>query len=109
MLPADSPAAAEQSRTIITDPRVRHFYDPERRAGEAVARSLGATAGKVAWDIYLFYAAGSAWLTAPPLPVCWAHQLTGSDWADAAHYHSGEDLLVALRESMLRITETGGG
>ena len=30
------------------DSRVRHFYDPERRVGRAIAQSLGAEAGQAA-------------------------------------------------------------
>jgi hypothetical protein len=74
---------------------VRHFHDPHRRVGAAVAASLGA-AGKVAWDIYLFYPPGSGRQNGPPTPTSWAHQLKGSSWADPANYYQGEDLVQQL-------------
>jgi hypothetical protein len=78
------------------DPRVRHFYDPQQRAGKAVARSLGAEEGAVAWDIYLFYKPGSQWMEHPPLPDNWLHQLTGARWAGFTYYRRGDDLMQEL-------------
>ena len=57
MLPADNSDTAKQSALIVDDDRARHFYDPKRRVGLAVALSLGEP-DMIAWDIYLFYAAG---------------------------------------------------
>jgi hypothetical protein len=58
MLPDDTEAGTGESARIIDDPRVRHFHDPAKRSGRAVAASLG-WKDYVAWDIYLFYEAGS--------------------------------------------------
>ena len=91
MLPPDDLAAARCLAATIRDPRVQHFHDPCRRAGSAIAASLGAP-GKTAWDIYLFYPAGPGWQAGPPPPLAWAHQLKDSGWADPALYHRGGDL-----------------
>jgi len=99
MLPLDSLVAARCMAVEIVDPRVQHFHDPRRRAGAAVAASLGAT-GKMAWDIYLFYPAGVGWQDGLPPPVAWAHQLQDSAWADASHYHRGADLVRELEIAM---------
>lgn len=93
-------AAKRAAAEILPDPRVHHFYDPEKRVGEAIARSLGGEEGKVAWDIYLFYKAGSEWAENPPTPIAWMHQLTDSSWADHVHYHSGDDMVDALYKTM---------
>jgi hypothetical protein len=82
----------------MPDARVQHFHDPNRRAGRAVAASLGGT-GKVAWDVYLFYDPGLEWGEGLPAPTRWAHQLD-ADWADRAHHYTGRDLVDALREAM---------
>lgn len=103
MLPLDSQVTAETSARIIHDPRARHFHDPEKQAGKAVASSLGGQ-DKVAWDIYLFYAPGSEWGSNPPAPIGWAHQLEGSNWADSTHYRTGDDLVNELRKIMERLT-----
>jgi hypothetical protein len=102
MLENDSPAAAEKSAQIIVDPRVRHFHDPERRAGRAIAQALGGQ-DDIAWDIYLFYPKGSEWLDRPPMPITWMHQLMPSNWADAAHQHCGGDLAAQLCDFMIRL------
>ena len=105
MLPADSAITAKLSARIIRDPRARHFYDPDHLAGKAIAEGLGGK-DKVAWDIYLFYAAGGEWGECPPAPTDWAHQLTGSAWADDTHHHSGDALFKELHRIMQRLRQT---
>lgn len=104
MLRGDTEAAAKRSARSIDDPRIRHFYDPEKRAGKAIAQSFGAE-DKIAWDIYLFYDRGVQWVDGPPAPIDWMHQLRASSWADAARYHVGDRLAEKLRETMKRLTE----
>jgi hypothetical protein len=95
MLPFDNAVTARFRAWTMQDPRVRHFHDPARQAGRAVAQSLGAQ-HKAAWDIYLFYSEGTAWHDHLPPPVIWAHQLSGSDWADPARYRREADLIAEL-------------
>src|SRR5216117_1476563 len=105
MLPADGARAAQEAAHLVADPRVRHFYDGERRTGRAIASSLGTggAAGQIAWDMYLFYDRQARWsadgVDAPPRPVDWLHQLRGRAWADPRRYHWGEALASALREA----------
>jgi hypothetical protein len=96
-------AAQEAAESIAHDSRVRHFYDPHRLAGTAIARGLGGEEGEVAWDIYLFYEEGDEWIEDPPAPAYWVHQVTGSRWADLAHYHSGHDLVREIDRVMSRL------
>ena len=102
MVEGDSQAAAERSAQIIVDPRVRHFYDAERRAGKAVAEILGGV-GYIAWDTYLFFSRKDEWLESPPAPIFWMHQLIESAWADKAHQHCGDDLIAQLANSMRKL------
>jgi len=97
-LATDSRKAAETAAGTFNDPRIYQFYDPQQRSGRAVADSLG-WHGRVAWDIYLFYAVGSRWNQTPPAPVDWMHQLT-DPWADADRLHTGDDLVRELAGSM---------
>ncbi len=103
MLPEDTEVGAGESALIIDDPRVRHFHDPARRSGQAIAAGLG-WEDYVAWDIYLFYEPGSRWLDGPPAPAHFAHQLP----RDSAHFRTGDDLLHELREAMTRLTAARG-
>lgn len=96
-------AARGSAERVISDSRVRHFYDPERRVGEAIAHSLGGREGEVAWDIYLFYEAGNEWAKGPPAPSAWMHQLVDSQWASMAHYRTGDALVAALRETTSKL------
>jgi hypothetical protein len=94
MLSSDNSGAAKRAAQSIDDGRVQHFHDPERRVGQALAHCL-AGPDPIAWDIYLFYSAGSEWDKSMPQPIAWAHQLSGS-WVD--HYHYGDALERALHK-----------
>jgi hypothetical protein len=99
MLGGDDAAAAGAAASLVADPRARHFYDPGRRAGRAVARALGAAGGETAWDMYLFWGPGARWAAeAPPRPEAWLHQLGDCSWADPARHRWGDGLSAALRE-----------
>ena len=91
--------AKREAGKFITDSRVRHFYDPQKRAGKAVAFSLGGE-GEVAWDTYLFYEKGAEWSEDPPGPGDWMHQLKDSNWANPTNYFTGEDLVIELDRAM---------
>lgn len=105
MLPADDGHAAGEAGRLVADPRARHFYDPARRAGQAIARSLG-TAGaeeQTAWDMYLFYDRLGRWQGEPPPPSDWLHQLHGRAWADQRRWRWGDDLAAGLLEATGRL------
>ena len=100
MLPLDSRLSATLAARTMQAPCVRHFDDPKRRVGQALAKGLGAESN-VAWDVYLFYPKRAEWGANPPQPIRWAHQLD-ADWADPALYRHGDglfrELSAALRE-----------
>lgn len=104
MLQGDSEERAERAAQKFTDARVAQFYDPEKRTGQKIAASIGWD-HKVAWDIYLFYAAGSVWDQKPPHPTAWMHQLK-EDWADQDHFHTDDDLAAELKVTMMKLKNT---
>ncbi|HZG67578.1 MAG TPA: hypothetical protein VEZ12_12595 [Herpetosiphonaceae bacterium] len=106
MLVEDGVEAAERAARRFNDTRVEQFYDAGHHAGKAIAAGLGGP-GEIAWDIYLFYPAGSLWQNAPPLPEVWMHQLSAS-WAPAAYRRCGPDLTEHLHTTMDRLTRRGG-
>ena len=95
MRPEDSAAAARESARLYGDHRVAHYYDADKSAGRAIARSLGGE-GDVAWDTYLVYPPQSEWGDAPP-PSSWVHQLRESVWAVRARYQTGAGLVSELQ------------
>ena len=98
MLAADDDVAAREAMRLVADSRARHFYDPDRVVGRAVARSLGAS-GEIAWDIYLFYGPEARWDgDVPPRPLDWRHQLRGRAWADPERWRWGDQLAADLLE-----------
>lgn len=103
MLPSDNEKVATNSAAIFDDPRVKQFYDPDRKSGYAIAKDLLYENAGPAWDIYLYYDKDAQWTDAPPKPVDWVHQLGGGRRADAARFRPGQRLVDALRESTGRI------
>ena len=107
MLPLDNKVTASIMALTMRAACVRHFHDPDKLAGNVIARSLGAP-GKVAWDIYLFYPKGIEWKESPPSPVIWAHQLSPSSWADPSRYYRREKLTEELHRAMDQLTSLSG-
>ncbi len=103
MLKDDSETTAKNMTSIFTDHRVRQFYDSNKLSGKIIAEGLG-WEGMVAWDIYLFYPAGSVWAAIPPASRYWMHQIKES-WADRDRFHTGDDLLNELSTAMKRLTD----
>lgn len=99
----------EAARLFSQDERVTQFYDPAKACGREVAESLGATPSQVAWDVYLFYEAQDEWGEHLPQPLDWAHQLSGSSWAEADRLFQGDQLIRRLREIMLSLFQNGEG
>ena len=99
MLPSDNEKAAIKASTVFDDPRVKQFYDPDRKSGYAIAKDLLYEDAGPAWDIYLYYDKDAQWTDQPPKPVDWVHQLGGGRRADAARFRPGQRLVAALRES----------
>jgi hypothetical protein len=63
---------------LMVDPRVRHYWDRERRVGAAYQDRLGL--GGPAWDVWLLFAPGTSWPPeAAPDPAWWEHQLRALD------------------------------
>lgn len=103
VLPMDSEKTARKTAALLSnDPRLRHFHDPDKRVGKALAKTLK-WEESYAWDIYVFYDKGAMWRGAqPPVPLDYVHQLGGR--ADDGHFHIGEALTRELRKVMTRIT-----
>lgn len=101
----DNETTAGEIALTLSDPRVRHFYDPRQThlAGKAFAKGRIRGNGP-AWDIYFFYGKGEVWRDDPPAPAEWMHQLGGGRRADPDHFHSGDDLINALHEAMHAVT-----
>jgi hypothetical protein len=101
MLPEDREADVEALAGEMSDSRIRWFHDPKRRAGRAIAASLGA-GDEIAWDVYLFFDPDAEWKDQPPTPAQWVHQLGGS-WADPARHRFGDELEPELGSLLKRI------
>jgi hypothetical protein len=71
---------AIRSRELISDPRVRHYWDGTNALGTLAAPVLG-TNMQMAWDVYLAYGRGVTWEGggAPPNPANWLHQKFSED------------------------------
>lgn len=97
MMPGDNFASATGSaKNLFSDTHAAQFHDPERRAGEAFAKTLGAASGKVAWDFYMFFDEGEVWEKKAPLPKAYLHQLKGGSWVSKEQFREGRVLFDDL-------------
>lgn len=60
---------------LMTDPRVRHYWDPGDRVGRLYAPVLGTD--EPAWDVWLLFGRDARWEADVPEPGWWEHQLSG--------------------------------
>ena len=101
MYAADTIEAVKEASSIFAgDERVTQYFDPEMHVGVSLAKNLGASDLQVAWDIYLFFDGDVTWTDRPPVPIEWAHQLQGSNWADPGRLYFGNALSGRLQEIM---------
>ena len=63
VLPSDS--QNEWDDSLLTDPRVRHYWDEERLVGPWFATEVGFSHGALAWDVYYLYGPEAVWLEEP--------------------------------------------
>jgi hypothetical protein len=97
MMPGDNYASATSSaKSLFSDTHAVQFHDPERRAGGAFGKAVGAPGGKVAWDFYMFFDQGEVWEKKVPIPRTYIHQLKGSSWASEEKFISGRALFDGL-------------
>jgi hypothetical protein len=99
MLPGDSREAAARATALVGDKRARHFWDPDRNASRAFAKTLFADLGeankppkadRTAWDVYVVFGPTATWKDSAPAAAFWMHQLGGLDrelWLDGERLH----------------------
>ena len=132
ILAGDDTAAARKASLILDDPRVKHYYDPHRRIGQALADQVRIPAireiqerlkverkeleqifqpsyvggAAAVFDTCLFYAADSTWGTKPPVPAEWVTQLDPTMWVgiDPKRFHWADDLVSELRRITTQLT-----
>ena len=101
VLSSDNFSSAEESRALLPDSRVKHFWDNAKKLGEDYRQILSFGEGcKLAWDVYLVYRPGVKWPRSetPPSPDFWMHQL---NCMTEERRLDGE----ALRETIARMLE----
>jgi len=75
--PWDLEGAAKKSQALVSDKRSTHFWARGLSLAERFQKPIGLRT-EPAWDVYLLYSSGVAWLDAsPPAPSDFMHQLSG--------------------------------
>ncbi len=73
MLMTDLERTVPDATKLLPDKRVIHYWDGEKKLGEAYKSVLGID--QTAWDVYLLYPPDAEWKEQPPKPSFWMHQL----------------------------------
>ena len=99
ILRTDDLRSARKATTILSDPRVRHYWIDDQSIGETFQVPLGLE-DEPAWDVYLIYPPGIEWKgIGPPKPAYFMHPL-GSLPADRRL--NGETLATKLRQGLAK-------
>jgi len=71
MLPTDSPEAFPDAQAVMSDPRVKHYWDSRRAVGARYKNWVPSTVtGPIEWDAFYLYPADAVWTgDAPPMQV----------------------------------------
>lgn len=68
MRPTDEEHALREAAQEVAHPRIRQYFDAERRAGWACARAAFPAFQAPAWDVFLFWNGAARWQAADPPP-----------------------------------------
>ena len=80
VLGLDDEPSARESRELLEDSRVKHYWTGERDLGMAYGHVVSLPGGRdLAWDIYFAYKPGVVWEDSPPSTDDWVHQLGRDD------------------------------
>ena len=64
---------------ILTDPRVRHFWDDDQEVGAWYAKNVtGSDSGDIQWDAYFLYGADAEWTVQPSGMVSWGRTIVAT-------------------------------
>jgi len=68
MLPTDSPEAFPAAQLLMSDPRIRHYWDSRRAVGAGYKTWVpSSVTGPIEWDAFYLYSADAVWTSeAPP-------------------------------------------
>jgi hypothetical protein len=71
MLPTDSPEAFPDAQAVLSDPRVKHYWDSRRAVGARYKNWVPSTVrGPIEWDAFYLYPADAVWTgEAPPMSL----------------------------------------
>jgi hypothetical protein len=62
MLPTDAPEAFPDAQAVLSDPRVRHYWDSRRAVGARYKNWVPSDVrGSIEWDAFYLYPADALW------------------------------------------------
>jgi hypothetical protein len=73
MVMTDFERTVPNATKLLPDERVTHYWDGEKKLGEAYRPVLGID--RTVWDVYLLYSPDAEWKEQPPKPSYFMHQL----------------------------------
>ena len=103
VLGLDDEPSARESRSLLSDPRVKHYWTGEQDLGMAYGQVVTLPHGRdLAWDIYFAYGPGVEWGDRPPEPDGWVHQLGMDD----SHLGDGSGFRKIVEELIEQTTSS---
>ena len=78
LLDQDSKEIVPEAMRLLPDPRVHHYWDPERRLNAQLLDAIAFDVMVRMYDIFLLYDRDAAWDKRLPKPGFWMHEFEGA-------------------------------
>ena len=88
VLEKDDESAVDEAMQKIADPRVQHFWDPERLLNAQLLDAIAFDVQLRLYDIFLLYDGSAQWEKRLPRPGFWMHEYKGAPgpWWDVSAF-----------------------
>jgi hypothetical protein len=102
----DTEAKAREASVFLADPRVHQLWSPDRFAGKAFQQAIGLQ-GSPAWDVFLLFAPGKKWESAPPAIDSFMHNLSSHEELPRDRHLNGTQLAREVMALLAKVPAAG--
>ena len=90
ILKTDNEEAAREATKRIPDPRVHHYWDPDRKLQHQLLDAIAFDVNLRLYDVFLLYDRSAVWEKSVPRPGYWMHEYKGvyGPWWDVTTFAS---------------------
>lgn len=107
LMHGDTAAAADRAAARFASSSATQYYDEKGRAAWNFGAATLGVQRKGVWNTYVYYLSGARWVTEPPRPEDWLHEMAGPRAADPLRFRGGAKLRAGLKRWLGASTSEG--